>query len=516
MGLIVTCKDDAALSMYDRALCALLRLNTKLFSYTQKALELDGSFVMVHCIVAGIYLIGFKPPTDGILAPHLEALKTASPRITDREKAHIRAVMEIAAGDLPGAVEEWMDILVQNPQDILAISFLFSSCIAIGEMEKMRDSLARVLPWWTVDMALYPHILSLVTRVYGHWNFHDSIRDIILPLVVVLCICSGGEQRAQKSRGVGQKGHVIEEEQDVRIGVELLTSTRPKWICSPLDGHISWHLALYYLDLGDTGSVLREFDTVLYDKAVADNLLGLVDASSLLWRLNVMGIDVGEMRWEKVINGFSKLLGTHALTWYDTHMMMSLAHGKVSETSARLAIAEQTLKALGDYSRTNMSTDCKIADTLGVPVCTALLAFGKEQYDDVISLMLPLKSNQLPLALALIAELKAQKPNSVMLVKLFEDYVTVNWRSVTSCKEGGLGSTATVVFKRLASLIADKQELPYCKILFWLRCKLSFSLLRSAVMCLRGSRSTYHRPQHLFESSIDLAIADSKVNLSAM
>ena len=51
MGLIVTCTDDAALSMYDRALCALLRLNTKLFSYTQKALELDGSFVMVHCIV---------------------------------------------------------------------------------------------------------------------------------------------------------------------------------------------------------------------------------------------------------------------------------------------------------------------------------------------------------------------------------------------------------------------------------------------------------------------------------
>ena len=42
-------------------------------------------------------------------------------------------------------------------------------------------------------------------------------------------------------------GHVIEEEQDVRIGVELLTSTRPKWSCSPLDGHISWHLALYYL-----------------------------------------------------------------------------------------------------------------------------------------------------------------------------------------------------------------------------------------------------------------------------
>ena len=44
--------------------------------------------------------------------------------------------------------------------DILAISLLFVSCIAIGAMEKMRDFLARLLPWWTEDMALYPHILS--------------------------------------------------------------------------------------------------------------------------------------------------------------------------------------------------------------------------------------------------------------------------------------------------------------------------------------------------------------------
>ena len=81
---------------------------------------------------------------------------------------------------------------------------------------------------------------------------------------------------------------------------------------------------------------------------------------------------------------------------------------------------------------------------------------------------------------------------------------------------GGLESTATVVFKRLASLIADKQEQPYSKTLFWLCCKVSFSLFTSAIMCLRGSRSSYHRPQHLFETSIDLAISDSKANLSAM
>ena len=42
---------------------------------------------------------------------------------------------------------------------------------------------------------------------------------------------------------------MIEEDQEVQIGVELLTSTRPKWVTSPLGGHISWHLALYYLGM---------------------------------------------------------------------------------------------------------------------------------------------------------------------------------------------------------------------------------------------------------------------------
>ena len=50
------------------------------------------------------------------VAPHLEALKAASPHITDREKAHIRAVMAYASGNIPGAVDEWMSILISHPR----------------------------------------------------------------------------------------------------------------------------------------------------------------------------------------------------------------------------------------------------------------------------------------------------------------------------------------------------------------------------------------------------------------
>ena len=50
---------------------------------------------------------------------------------------------------------------------------------------------------------------------------------------------------------------------------------------------------------------------------------------------------------------------------------------------------------------------------------------------------------------------------------------------------GGMGNTATVVYKRLASFLVEKRNTTYSTTLHWLRCRLNFSLLRSAVMCLR-------------------------------
>ena len=71
---------------------------------------------------------------------------------------------------------------------------------------------------------------------------------------------------------------------------------------------------------------------------------------------------------------------------------------------------------------------------------------------------------------------------------------------------GGMGPT---MYKRIASLIADKRQEPYSTTLFWLQCKLSFSLLRSAIMCLRETRSVH---SHSCHHSIALACAKAKVH----
>ena len=59
---------------------------------------------------------------------------------------------------------------------------------------------------------------------------------------------------------------------------------------------------------------------------------------------------------------------------------------------------------------------------------------------------------------------------------------------------GGMGPSSSTVYKRLASLISEKRNDRYSKTLLFIHCKIGFALLRSAIQCLRGSRSMYICP----------------------
>ena len=84
---------------------------------------------------------------------------------------------------------------------------------------------------------------------------------------------------------------------------------------------------------------------------------------------------------------------------------------------------------------------------------------------------------------------------------------------VFSCS-GGMGPLATIVYKRLASMISEKSGQTYNMTLYWMRSRLSFSLLRSAITCLRGSRSSYSYHHFKFtDTVIDLACAESQLEV---
>ena len=75
---------------------------------------------------------------------------------------------------------------------------------------------------------------------------------------------------------------------------------------------------------------------------------------------------------------------------------------------------------------------------------------------------------------------------------------------------GGLGREAQAAYKHLASLLAAKRDSPYSTTMGWLRCSLSFALLRSSILCIRGTRSSArHVPRDL---PVDLVSAEAQLS----
>ena len=76
---------------------------------------------------------------------------------------------------------------------------------------------------------------------------------------------------------------------------------------------------------------------------------------------------------------------------------------------------------------------------------------------------------------------------------------------------GGMGRAAITTYKRLAALIATKRDEPYSTTMGWIRCRLSFSLLRASIMCIRGARSSRGHAAREYDVPMDLVSSVSRI-----
>ena len=76
----------------------------------------------------------------------------------------------------------------------------------------------------------------------------------------------------------------------------------------------------------------------------------------------------------------------------------------------------------------------------------------------------------------------------------------------------GCCKVVNVCYKKLASLLAAKCDQTYSLTLAWMRCKLSSTLLRSAVQCIRGARSGGSRAFKQVVLPADLAMMETNTS----
>ena len=111
--------------------------------------------------------------------------------------------------------------------------------------------------------------------------------------------------------------------------------------------------------------------------------------------------------------------------------------------------------------------------------------------------------NRLPRRLQHVANLASEKGASSWLTTL----------PFVMSSTGGIGPCATVVLKRLGGLLAEKHTASYSSVMGLLQCRLSFALLRSSIMCIRGSRSSRWHPGRIGFTTTDLAVSEGNVSL---
>ena len=58
---------------------------------------------------------------------------------------------------------------------------------------------------------------------------------------------------------------------------------------------------------------------------------------------------------------------------------------------------------------------------------------------------------------------------------------------------GGMGQECKIFIKHLATTLAEKTDEKYSDIITWLRTMTSILILKSAIMCVRGSRVPFRR-----------------------
>ena len=86
------------------------------------------------------------------------------------------------------------------------------------------------------------------------------------------------------------------------------------------------------------------FTAVLCDCACVPGSVWPTRGSPLCSPVQLSGCDPGKERWEAVEKGLAETASVRGSAFFDMHIMLGFAHGKVTQCAARMALAEDLVK----------------------------------------------------------------------------------------------------------------------------------------------------------------------------
>ena len=374
-GVAASTGSQKALDHYEEAVGLLAGYFGDPLAAIDAALAEDPDFVMGHCFKAAAFAIATEKAAEPMLRESVEAATALISKANDRERGHIAAAKAWLDGDFARAVDLYGRVVVDYPRDAFALQIAHLGDFFLGQSTMLRDRIAQVLPDWDESVPGYGYVLGM--HAFGLEETGDYGRAEETGRRAVELI-------PRDTWGIHAVAHVMEMNGRLKDGVEWFTSRTDDWAPDNMFAyHNWWHLALYHLDLGQIDRVLEIYDQSIRPER-SDVALEMIDASALLWRLQLMGIDVGD-RWKELADTWEATVEDGYYVFNDMHAMMAFV-GAGREASAKTLLATLERRVGGDGTNAMMTRD------VGLPACRAMHAFGHGEYATTVDLLLPVRT----------------------------------------------------------------------------------------------------------------------------
>jgi tetratricopeptide (TPR) repeat protein len=289
-GLAISSSSAHARDACDAALLRLHGGHADVNAYIDGALRHDADCVIAHCLRAATLLVAAERPHDPATAAVLCTLDRLDPRANDRERRLAAGAREWFAGDVHRALACFDGLLIDYPRDSLALQLAHALDFRLGHREMLRDRVAQVLPHWHAGIPGFGHVLAMYAfglEEAGDYRLAESTARRSLQLI------------PGNAAAIHVIAHVWEMQGRTLEGIAWLESTRGDWAANAAFGlHIAWHLALFHLDNDDVAAAVAIYDRT-FAPTRTSSIPALVDASALLWRLELRGVRL-HARWRRL------------------------------------------------------------------------------------------------------------------------------------------------------------------------------------------------------------------------
>lgn len=365
-----------------RAINALDHVSDMLHAYQADSLaEVDKiiaeypDFAMAHAFRAGALATATDKAFEPELIKSVMAAEALASKANNREQMHISAVRAWLDGDWDCATELWGRVTISYPRDLLALQFAHVGDFFLGYSHTLRDRVARVLPRWDQSVPGFGYVKGMYAFGLEESGDYQLAEEYGREAVAL---------NKQDGWAVHAITHVMEMQGRADEGISFLADSANEWAPNSMFAfHLWWHKALFHLDANDVAFALKLFDEKISAGGFGQ-ALELLDGSALLWRLSLLGHDVGD-RWSTLAEKWGTRIEDAYYAFNDVNAMMAFVgagNGKAQEQ--QINSVKRAAAGIG--------TNAMMSREIGVPACEGLAAFGRGDYTRSIELLLPLRA----------------------------------------------------------------------------------------------------------------------------